>query len=199
MGKIYYKYRDLNNFKRTIDIILNKRLYFPKYSDLNDLWEGTAKIIIDNDDYPSVPFQIPENNLRVCCFSNSQYLRSMWSLYADSHKGIAIGFTLDNPIYTPIEVEYIEKYKKLDINRFGNEDYLTELLKSKRSEWRHEEESRIIANTERKYISINIKHIYLGVRISEEDKDIVKKLIEKIDPSIKVTEVDKVTLFNYNH
>lgn len=36
----YFKYRDLTNLERFIDILLRKRLYMSTYSELNDPMEG---------------------------------------------------------------------------------------------------------------------------------------------------------------
>jgi hypothetical protein len=40
MQQRYYKFRCLQNLKHFIDIILNKRLYAPRYDELNDPMEG---------------------------------------------------------------------------------------------------------------------------------------------------------------
>ena len=40
MHRRYYKFRGLQDLKRFIDIILNKRLYASRYGELNDPMEG---------------------------------------------------------------------------------------------------------------------------------------------------------------
>ena len=40
MTNVLYKYRSLEDFKKLVDILINKRLYASHYKDLNDPMEG---------------------------------------------------------------------------------------------------------------------------------------------------------------
>lgn len=39
-SKLYFKYRSLANLRNFLDILINKRLYMAKFTELNDPMEG---------------------------------------------------------------------------------------------------------------------------------------------------------------
>ena len=93
--RTYYKYRNLTDLERFLDIIVNNRLYGAVYKELNDPMEGKFnKVGLYEDDYENIYGNLKRT--RVCSLLTKQddqdfpndYL--MWSHYADSHKGCCI-------------------------------------------------------------------------------------------------------------
>jgi hypothetical protein len=44
--------------------------------------------------------------------------------------------------------------------------------------WRYEQEKRIFVTGNTNFVNVRVKEIYLGCRMSNQDKSIVKKLVE---------------------
>ena len=175
---ILYKYRSLSNFEHVADIILNDRLYCPTYNELNDPFEGlflqlwTLSFMVKNQTY-AFPKKLEETltKTRVCSLSSSISDVRLWSYYADGHKGIALEID-----FTGIESHIHEVIYSANLQRFKNSTP-HELLSHKTNHWEYEAEYRIIHDE--KYFPINkrIKTIYLGHRISDTHRDLLKKMI----------------------
>jgi len=121
-----FKYRKFD--KGSIELLLNKELWFATPASLNDPFEGdsSSSEVLDAvwEKYP-----LPENernefnniieqqlkNSGICSFSKTRKNQLMWAHYADEHRGICIGFneSLLRPegsyIY-PIDVTYQNEY-----------------------------------------------------------------------------------------
>lgn len=87
------------------------------------------------------------NALFVCCLSETYNSFPMWGYYAAEHRGICIGYDLR---------ELIEKYEcmpviyrdKLITYKEGDDKNMTLLTLSKSIEWKHEQEWRIVIQSE---------------------------------------------------
>lgn len=91
-------------------------------------------------------------NLRICCLSNSSELSNniplMWSHYANSHKGIAIQYTINNSAIS----KYNDSEHVLKLCRVAYRDHkvmsdyitLDNALVAKSSCWEYEKEHRLI-------------------------------------------------------
>lgn len=97
------------------------------------------------------------DGLGVVCFSKTNKSIPMWSHYANSHKGICIGFDaqiLNNhfaeDIQSPMNiirfVKYVEKFPEINFLSEPNQSYF-KVLMTKSTEWEKEEEIRIIKGT----------------------------------------------------
>ena len=108
-----YKFRSISNdsFRFTQDIFINKRLYLPNSSILNDPNEGMALIDVKIN-YKIWGNQLErnrKNRIKVCAFSSTHINSVVWSHYADEHKGICIELDsneldLDNWIVKPSQL-----------------------------------------------------------------------------------------------
>ena len=178
---ILYKYRSLSNFEHAADIILNDRLYCPTYNELNDPFEGLflALWTVSFKNISLKKFAFPtklEETLtrtRVCSLSSSISDVRLWSYYAHGHKGIALEID-----FTGIESHIHEVIYSANLRQFKNSTP-QEVLSHKTNHWDYEAEYRIIHD--KKYFPINkrIKTIYLGHRISDTHRDLLKKMMSK--------------------
>lgn len=160
------------------------------------------------------------NSLLICCYGKRNDSILMWSHYADCHKGVCIEFEpyddieinevkyskrrtkLDLYSITQIVLAYDYLKEKVDIK---NKNVARKLLKPflvKSKDWKYEEEYRSIysKNEINPRITIsnnmyllnagNIKTIYLGCKVSEDEENKVRDLAGNI-PVIKMKESNK--------
>ena len=179
---IYYKYRSIDNFKRFLDIILNKRLYGCTYQELNDPMEGHFLYSSQLDPQLKTEFIEKLKKKLICSASTDYKIGLMWSHYANSHTGCCIGFELgETKKWTIHEVEYKDTLPSCD-----SHDNIEQVLETKSSHWRYEKEVRFIkdksdkSNKSTSTMPIKIKVIYLGTRMHDKDKRLIRKLIKSI-------------------
>ncbi|MCP4551627.1 MAG: DUF2971 domain-containing protein [Bacteroidetes bacterium] len=139
----------------------------------------------------------------VCCLSDTWGKNIMWAHYANSHKGICVGFEIKNSdikLLASAKVKYSNDKVVLPYNFFslGDSDkskYYTDVTFTKSTEWKEESEVRILSeigecihdeNSKRYYQELDIsdvKSIYLGADYSFDDKynKLFKEIIGPID------------------
>ena len=193
MNEILYKYRSLENFKNFIDIILRNRLFAAKYKDLNDPMEGqyyyrTGEL---NRDVRNKLLE-EKGELRLCSLSRIKNNQLMWSHYTNGHRGVAIGLEI---VDTDCTIKPI-KYNGLAsiCNQDFNDQTAIEILSHKLEVWNYEEEVRVFVKC-RHFIEIKIKEVTTGLSMSNPDYGMVRDLVEKINPEIKVIKAE--TFMNY--
>lgn len=127
------------------------------------------------------------------CFSAKENNILMWSHYADSHRGIVIGFNLNE--YSPDlhEVKYLNDRIKIPLSSTCNDDeekrkIMISVMTSKSKDWEYEKEWRLISklpalNNNLYLIPFNstiILSVFLGLNISEEDRKDITDLLKMI-------------------
>jgi hypothetical protein len=89
-----------------------------------------------------------DSNTGLLCFTKDWTKLLLWSHYADKHKGICLGFDLKQNTFE--EVEYVDKRLRPELDdeeQFTLPERLqTRLHLLKASDWRYEEELRILVN-----------------------------------------------------
>jgi len=207
---IFYKYRSLQNIEFILDIILNNKLYCAPYSELNDPFEGVFHSFSYTASY-SVPWTMPltatPNKVtkiktikdllnedtkasRICSLSTSLNDIRLWSHYADGNKGIAI--EIEIPKTDLFEVKYLPGLAEFS-DTLMTQTSSTDVLSIKTQHWHYESEYRVIQKDIYFPVAGNIKSIYLGHRISDFHKDLLKKIVPKSIPVIE-TELDSKTI-----
>lgn len=102
----------------------------------------------------------------------------MWAHYGDSHKGVCLKFDILKDLDTflsPVQVEYNTHYMDFD----ALSGILLNVLRRKSSEWKYEDEYRIIKTDHQGLWEIKpdcLVEIIFGCRTSEENKNEIKKL-----------------------
>lgn len=232
-----YKYADINdNF--TLNNLINNQLGFNRIENFNDPFDTNPKLDIDKNDiisanisnelkksYLSLPksqiIDIALEGIRkpsftdkygVTCFSKINDNILMWSHYANSHKGICLGFDLDkNNLENFIDKKKnIEnklifsktKYRLLPIKYspirptfkiFSNNyhEQTIDILSIKNNIWEYEKEYRIFLYNK------NDKNVYFPLGIyynSNYLKEIILGLNFSINNFIKLYN----TIYNYD-
>ena len=112
----------------------------------------------------------------------------MWAHYADSFKGVAIEivFDDDNPDLHP--VDYRDELPSFAANAM-NQITAADIMTKKTKHWLYESETRLITEKEFYCVKGRISAIYLGMRVSEAQCDLLSAL--KLNISIYRTELDK--------
>lgn len=136
------------NSKHALDDLRNRRLKIALYSELNDPFELIAT---DNSD----PLQRQilagwKNDLQsksgLLCFSRSWRNPVLWSHYADKHKGMCLGFDINDEYLIP--VKYSKSRMKIDLVELKesgklNEELLLRIMRTKYVDWSYEREVRV--------------------------------------------------------
>ena len=206
-GNTYYKYRNLKDFERFLDVVINNRMYGAKPRELNDPMEGKFnKTNLSQDDFEEIRNGL--KNTRICSLLTKQkdqtfpndYL--MWSHYADSHNGCCIEVQITgrhNSGWAVHKVLYQNNMPSLDGLR-RNERIQT-ILTVKTPIWHDEHEVRAIkvyedkkVNTLSPYYHVDIKAIYFGCRVSLEKCRFYKRIINGVNPAIKIYKVKENTI-----
>ncbi|WP_285164501.1 DUF2971 domain-containing protein [Shewanella goraebulensis] len=169
-----FKFRAFN--KGSIELLVNRELWFAKPESLNDPFECPfdAEHIFDGiDKLPQLSdTEIKRqkklalnvfNSLGVCSFSRARKNQLMWAHYADEHKGFCIGFNESNllnnePVIKAIDVIYqadlpqpnvIGHFRQEDNGLVGTIDSnsLHEIIRTKYTYWTYERETRLVMPT----------------------------------------------------
>jgi uncharacterized protein YktA (UPF0223 family) len=226
--EILYKYMSFEVSKK---VLINNQLRVTPANQFNDPFDmlpgelvGEKPIItkdgITSRDYDvgeEFYFEIRDNYSElfgVTCFSKFRENILMWSHYADSHKGIVIGFDskkLWNNLEDYFKVIYQRKrvLTPYDI-AVGKANYekqykhYKKLIRSKFEEWNYEKEYRLINKFENcKYDGINdlyffnfkdstINEIILGAEMDITAKNNIRNIIKdkKLKVDIKEAKID---------
>lgn len=140
-------------------------------------------------------------NRGVSCFSKNYDHMLMWSHYAESHKGVCIGFNL-LPLYKSIAslstermialVDYVNEMQPVDYYH-SNGEAIIKWMKTKAAVWSYEEEIRIILNGldykgQENFIASLMPEcfnsIYYGSMISKENRAALSTLIKQNMPGV---------------
>lgn len=126
-----------------------KRLKIAEYADLNDPFELLPFKQTDKEARAHIAMvvRILSKQHGVLCFSESWRSTLMWAHYGDKHKGMCLGFEIeDGPHLT--KIDYISKRlpSQMDFSKpLGgvNEAMLAKCLNVKHSGWKYEKERRL--------------------------------------------------------
>jgi hypothetical protein len=124
-----------------------------------------------------------QEHISICSFSSDYKSHLMWSHYADGHRGMAIGFDIDETKYTVEKVNY-NGLLNLNIMPSKFKD-VKDVFLNKIKDWKYEKEYRIITESQG-FITIEIKEIIFGAETPKEDKAIIEKLIKSLNKKIKI-------------
>lgn len=134
--------------KYGLENIRNRQLKISNLMKLNDPFELLSVNTSEKDFRQAILLMKEELSINqgIICFSASWRSPVQWAHYADSHKGICLGFDipkkyLSKIIYTP---------RRFDAPKNLNEKFMKKLLCTKFTHWKYEAEHRLWAalNTE---------------------------------------------------
>ena len=190
----YFKYRDLTNIERFIDILLRKRLYMSTYSELNDPMEG---VFLYDGSSRSENIRIIKNQKRetyICSLSRNSNNMLMWSHYANGHTGCCIEISVTSKKNLQVrDIEY--NNHKVDLNEDELDVY--KILSVKSPLWKYEDEIRYFRQekkSKRPFLKVKIYRIIFGTKVTQKNFIFYKKLINAIDNSIIVEKMARDNL-----
>lgn len=125
------------------------------------------------------------SNVGVLSLTNNPKSPAMWAYYAKNHSGIVLIFETENdPLFdTMKEVKYVSERPQI---RPNNMDEITLL---KHTDWRHENEYRVLSKEGNLVLPINsntIVGVILGVNISSDNLKDIKETVAKCKKDITV-------------
>lgn len=198
-GNTYYKYRSLKDFERFLDIVVNQQLYGATYREMNDPMEGKFnKTGLVKDDFDKIYERLRVT--RICSLLTKQSSQQfpddylMWSHYADSHNGCCIELEITRRYNQGWNLHRVNYQATTPAIKTPIDDTsIHTMLSVKTLLWKDEHEVRAIRvydkdrfGTQTKFYHIIIKAIYFGCRVNTDKRDFYKKIITKINPSIKL-------------
>ncbi len=141
----------LYNLSPTIHALANialRRIKVSRIEDLNDPFELLSVSLRDKrlrQGFRKAKEQIHSQN-GVICFSRSWQNPVLWSHYADKHRGICLGFEVDDNCVMP--VSYETDLSKFEVDSQAaqsliTEQYVQRLLATKFRDWEYEGEARV--------------------------------------------------------
>lgn len=190
----------LCNANHAISNISLRRLKISRFHDLNDPFELLAGNLTDSSFRAATEkFKDDFNRTRgILCFSRNWKNPVLWSHYADKHRGICLGFDLDD--FYAQEVKYRENRLDPDATKHikygGISAYVLDSLRTKYSHWRYEEEVRALfdldeCTTENGLYFFGfsdvlvLKEVIIGARCDVGFEEL-EKLLSNIHPDVKL-------------
>ena len=117
-------------------------------------------------------------NCRIACFSEICDSILMWSYYANCHNGICIEFNLSKlDSHSELNNQILNCLTKVhysplrtDVQYFGASHAGLSFLTSKADVWQHEQEWRLICDTDEEYMPFDcISNVYIGAKFRADD------------------------------
>lgn len=204
---LLYKFKPATSLLYLLDILVHERLYCSPYEALNDPFEGQFRTlatslgyslegpgqseigrILRNIDkklktHPRVLInrldEIPNAGItRVCSLTGNARDVRMWSLYADSHQGVAVEIEFNDEEMTNVvrKVKYGTDLPKF-AHSLENHPPAAEVLICKTNHWEYEDEYRIITDQETFPIAGKIRRVLLGGRCNSAVVELLDKLL----------------------
>lgn len=184
--ELLYKYRALEPFRYLVDALLKDRLYAAPYFDLNDPMEGQYIASpgggIDEDVRGYL--EGAKKKVRICSLSRRFDIDLMWAHYANGNRGIVLGVEVDSAKYDIRSVNYSGP---ASVSRnMLNPTSPQEILSRKLEAWSYEEEVRVFTEGSN-FVSVRIREVLVGSRISNQDFSLLSELVERVRPELRVT------------
>lgn len=178
-----------------------KRLKIAEYADLNDPFELLPYEQTDKNarEYTKKVVNILSREHGVLCFSESWRSTLMWAHYGDKHKGICLGFEIeDNDNLTKIEYISNRVPSRIDFKKpLGGVDdsMLAKCLNVKYSGWEYEKERRLMVSLQEKrdgiyYNTFNngmkLREVIIGARSTLSIVDVAEAIGNQPDADVEV-------------
>lgn len=130
------------------------------------------------------------DNYCALCLSQENSDIAMWSHYANSHKGVCIGFDfaeIENNFQHFYHIKYKSERPEICMSDRVDPLRFLEAFSVKSPSWEYEKEVRVVNYHEAKLVSFDkklINSIYFGSEISTSDKTYLKELIKLHMPHV---------------
>ncbi len=150
----YQRVYHLTSAKHALSNLENRRLKIAEYGDMNDPFECLSAEL--SDKRLRRAFEALRRHFEtrhgVLCFSRSYRNPVLWSHYADKHKGVCLGFDVNQELLTPISYDaqclptaMESLLKGRDADRLA---IVHRIMATKYEDWRYEDEVRAFCKIE---------------------------------------------------
>ena len=190
-NKTFYMYKKISKY--IIEALVNKGIYKNHVENFNDPFDPYFK------KYESDLKIVKElKNIRITSLSENKNNLLLWAHYGDNHKGICLGYKLEEiecceayigkVEYKGLKTKEIVNKKKdeKDLNIFKSTNFMIneELLLSdiffrKHQAWKYEEEYRLVYFSAENpyYKKVKLVEVIFGIDTTNADKELIKKLL----------------------
>ena len=195
-GQIIPRYRDITKEK-----ILKIHPWLATMPYFNDIDWKSEEVVTRIQDILTPSIKEKLKKYGVFCVSSDCENDLLWAHYADSHKGICVGFDIDKlekisgyKIY-PVKPEQKRPEVEFSDDESHYKNFLIKMLTTKPMCWKYEKEYRMVAlSPQKRNICCfgAIKEIYLGCRIEKNKnfnrEDFIRRL-KKVHPLCVIKEM----------
>lgn len=124
------------------------------------------------------------NHYGICCFTKGKENILLWSHYADSHKGVCLGFDYDLMIkkFTQYDdVEYSSEPFYFDLK--NSETSVAKTILRKSIDWKYEDEVRFVMERSKTidFYQDALLEVNFGTRCPDRDKMNIQHLVSKMN------------------
>ena len=192
-----YKYKSFEHFEFFMDLLIKKRLYGATFKELNDPMEGF--FISENfDESEWETMRETKKKVRICSLSKTYDNALMWAHYANEHNGCCIELEVPDSTWKCLDVQYQTTMPKLS-SGINSDEAINTIFGVKSDFWSYEQEVRYIKavqNTKegkpfKANLPVHIKRILLGIRVPNEDKERIERIVKAIDGNIVVEKLKR--------
>lgn len=169
-----------------LEALSKRRLKVSPIDELNDPFEYLSLDLGDKSvrAWATQVRKIISDDNGIISFSKIWYQPLMWAHYADSHKGLALGFEVPDRLL--FKINYVENRIKpnndVDVSGPSMEGLIHQLLRTKHKEWSYEDEYRLVRplenctkEDEKFFAAFNetiiLKEVILGARYETSNSD----------------------------
>jgi hypothetical protein len=132
----------------------------------------------------------------MCCLSGTPTSTLLWSHYADSHRGVAIGIRLTPDTYPLYQVRYSDKLARLspmslvNVGHARQAELFETLFLHKAECWHYESEYRVIAPSTTSFArnvgAHSVEQIVFGCSVDKTVKDRIVGWIKQNAPHVRL-------------
>lgn len=182
MNTILYKYRGLTNLQFALDIFVKKRMFAASFESLNDPMEG--HYVYEPDTLSRAQMREiygGKRQLGVLSLSRTPSNMLMWSYYAESNSGMAVGVEITDKQAETVKIDYVDD---LALEQ-DHPDVPKRILSKKLKPWSHEQEYRVFTRGS-EYVSVRVKEVVFGLTTKSRTKELVTEVAKKFCPRVKI-------------
>jgi hypothetical protein len=181
----------LIDIEKSKDIVLENPIFdVPGYDKQRALNKIITREYVENE-YKRIQNKKKEIS-SICCFSLDYMNTTMWSHYADKHRGICLVFALadscplENEIYWKrMNMSQVYYTNLMPVNYLkSKEEAIKNLFFTKSNEWSYENEWRMFILEDVKFMKFKpefLKGVIFGANVSEDEILRFKKLFVDLD------------------
>lgn len=150
--------------------------------EIGEIFESKARTEAykENDYLKQIKQQA--HNAGICCFSATHNNLLMWSHYADSHRGVCIGYSSNELLQSFGEINWVKYGNKFPEIKSLESFPKREVMTTKSEDWAYEKELRIIASPQAHPFKRDaVKELIFGLNTPASQIRAIMALIFQLD------------------